>query len=187
MGLSWIEGVKSAGGGLAAFAAYLSVSTCFDTVLPAQYANAIGISAGMALNFTLQRRAFGAILASCRGGTKATLMRYVMAEALIVCSQQSLFVLGLDSLNLQANTNLKLALDTGSRELPSHTGLTESVRDQEIRRSLKSLAVDLPAASSCPFVGVFDITALRIATQSFVFIALSFPIRKRWVFARKAF
>ena len=59
------------------------------------YANGVGLAAGAALNFVLQRKAFAANLAACHGGVRGTLIRYWTAECIIVSTQQSLFVLGL--------------------------------------------------------------------------------------------
>eukprot|EP00927_Polykrikos_kofoidii_P065688 TRINITY_DN61421_c0_g1_i1.p1 TRINITY_DN61421_c0_g1~~TRINITY_DN61421_c0_g1_i1.p1 ORF type:complete len:286 (-),score=50.40 TRINITY_DN61421_c0_g1_i1:105-857(-) len=93
--------LRSVGGSLAAFGTFVGTSACADQWTTPERANAIGLAFGAALNFLLQRRAFGAnLLAECKGGPRATVLRYALAEAVIVGSQQGLFVLGVRKFNL---------------------------------------------------------------------------------------
>merc|ERR1712087_411523 len=96
-----------------------SVASCSDTFVTPPWANAGGLFAGASANFFFQQRAFGAILPLCRGGTRATLVRYTFAEVLIVTSQQVLFVLGLQALHWHR--------DSQSRRVSSSADTAEKV------------------------------------------------------------
>eukprot|EP00929_Paragymnodinium_shiwhaense_P097378 TRINITY_DN59084_c0_g1_i1.p2 TRINITY_DN59084_c0_g1~~TRINITY_DN59084_c0_g1_i1.p2 ORF type:complete len:197 (+),score=34.01 TRINITY_DN59084_c0_g1_i1:137-727(+) len=154
------QAARSIGGSLGAFATYLGVSACADLCLDPATANATGIAAGATLNFALQRRAFGATLAACRGGAQATFLRYCLAEAAIIGSQQGLFVCGL-------------------RWLGNGSALVPAAAAPAVQHAAEP---DAQVASPSS-LDEKSLMALRVASQGIVFVVLSFPIRKYWVFA----
>eukprot|EP00931_Biecheleriopsis_adriatica_P033978 TRINITY_DN19679_c0_g1_i1.p1 TRINITY_DN19679_c0_g1~~TRINITY_DN19679_c0_g1_i1.p1 ORF type:complete len:148 (-),score=23.46 TRINITY_DN19679_c0_g1_i1:62-505(-) len=140
-----VQAAKSAGGGLAAFTTYMATSSLGDHFTTPEIANCVGLAAGASLNFALQRRAFAANLAACRGGVRGTLLRYWIAEGIIVTSQQSLFVGGLSLL-----------------------------------RGIEMTSEKKPKVEDSAVLGI------RAASQTLVFGAVSFPLRRYWVFVRKS-
>lgn len=183
------QAARSIGGSLAAFTAFLSVSTCADYWTTPENATALGILSGASLNFTLQRRAFGATLASCRGGAKATLLRYCIADIIIMGLQQGIFTWSLRAVQ-SSDTPAR-----GSKAPPSPRAVGSDV--PSIGRPSGFVAggapddaldgcaaADVPSGDGTAAASRQTLLALRMASQVTVFLAVSFPLRRHWVFAK---